>query len=355
MNVTATDLSSEPTTDEYEYPDTPPCDYDTFESFKHIIKPVLYSFTFSFGFVGNVLVMIVLVCCKKLSTMTDVYLLNMAISDMIFVFSLPFVVYTVRDHWVFGLAMCKILSALYFTGFYAGIFFIVIMSVDRYLAVVHVVFSLKVRTFNWGIIISVITWVIAFLFSIPMFSIHQVQGDKGQESCSIVFPENSIINWKLFPYISINIFGLIVPLGFLMFCYSQIIRSLYKSKNKQKRYAIRLILIVVIVFFIFWSPYNVTLFLHMLKKLNIIKGCEVGQRLELAFDVTETLTFVHCCLNPVIYAFAGEKFKKYLKEIINKPFRWMKKSNIRKSFQSSVTDRMSSSSKDTRASSVTEI
>ncbi|CAH2278038.1 C-C chemokine receptor type 4 [Pelobates cultripes] len=348
MNVTADAIF---TTGEYEYPENYLTDLEIISPYTSIFKPIVYCLTFVFGLIGNILVMIVLVGCKKLSTMTDIYLLNMAISDMVFVLSLPFLAYTATDQWVFGDFMCKLLSALYFTGFYSGIFFIMIISVDRYMAVVHVVFSLKVRTVHWGLIISIIIWLISFFFSIPSFITHQVY-HSNYYFCVPIYPSDSIMNWKLFSYININIFGLIIPLCTLTYCYSQIIMNLRRNKTKQKKYAIRLILTVVIVFYLFWGPYNILLFLHILEMFGVLKDRDVSH-LNLALEITQILTLVHCCLNPIIYTFAGEKFKKYLYIILRKPFRAIKTSRIRQSFQSSFTDR-TSTSKESRTCSVTD-
>ncbi|KAM8973590.1 C-C chemokine receptor type 5-like [Pelodytes ibericus] len=341
-------------TEEYDYPDSFICHFENVGLFKDFFKPLLYCLSFTFGLIGNILVIFVLICWKKLSTMTDVYLLNMAISDLTFVFSIPFLLFTAKHQWVFGNVMCKIISALYFTGFFSGIFFIMVMSVDRYLAVVHVVCSLRFRTVKWGSILSVIIWILAFFFSMPNFIVHQISQESDFTSCSPYYPEGHIINWRLFSYLSINMFGLIIPLGILIFCYSHIIKNLRNSKNKQKRYAIKLILLVVVVFFLFWAPFNIVVFLQILQMFGEISGCQARKRVELASDVTQTLAFVHCCLNPIIYTFAGEKFQKYLYMIFNKALGCVNRPRKKKTFQISVSDRTSSTTKDVRASSMTE-
>ena len=75
--------------------------------------------------------------------------------------------------------------------------------------------------------------------------------------------------------------------------------------------AVRLIFAIVCVFAVFWVPYNVAV---LLQTLHTTQGlwdwCEASQKLALAVEVTEIITLTHCCVNPIIYAFVAEKFRK---------------------------------------------
>ncbi|OCT88990.1 C-C chemokine receptor type 1-like [Xenopus laevis] len=345
MNVT--DNSILDTTYDYIYSEST----ETFENsgtFTFHFLPALYCLAFSFGLVGNVLVILVLVYYKKLQTTTDVYLFNMAVSDLLFVVSLPFIAYTIKNEWIFGNAMCKMLSTIYFVGFFSSIFFITVMSVDRYFAIVHVVFALKVRNVRWGFIISIIVWVLALSISTPNFIFHKIVMTDNYTECVLSYPENNEQNWKIFCSLLINIFGLVIPLFILLFSYVHILKTLQNSKCKQKRCAIRLILIVGIVFFLFWTPYNVVVFLNILQSSGTIDL--EAEQLQTATDLTHTLSLVHCCLNPIIYTFAGEKFRVYLRSIINKPLKCMHSSRLVGSYKASVTDYASSTSRISKGS-----
>lgn len=50
----------------------------------------------------------------------------------------PFWAHYAADQWVFGNAMCKFFTGLYHIGYFGGIFFIILLTIDRYLAIVHV-------------------------------------------------------------------------------------------------------------------------------------------------------------------------------------------------------------------------
>ncbi|XP_030065078.1 C-C chemokine receptor type 8 isoform X1 [Microcaecilia unicolor] len=287
----------------------------SFEIFQFQFLPVLFSLLFLFGLLGNVLVIWVLITCQKLKGITDVYLLNLASSDLLFVFSLPFLAHYATDEWIFGNVMCKICSGIYYTGFFSSIFFITLMSIDRYLAVVHAVAALSVRTAMRATIISIVLWLVAIFISIPNFLFYQTYKEGHFMMCGINYPENTDNQWKLFTQFEVNIVGFLVPLSIIIYCYSHIITSLQRCKNKQKTKAVKLVVLVVLVFFLFWTPFNIVVFLYSLQDLHILEDCEIRNQLDLAIQVTTTISFIHCCLNPIIYAFAGEKFKSHVKEL----------------------------------------
>ncbi|XP_012663487.1 C-C chemokine receptor type 8 isoform X2 [Otolemur garnettii] len=221
------------------------------------------------------------------------------------------------DQWVFGTGMCKVVSGLYYIGFFSSMFFITLMSVDRYLAVVHAVYAVKVRTARMGTALSLAVWLLAILASSPMLKFYQVDSEDGILQCYLSYNQQTL-QWKIFTHFEMNILGLLLPFSILLFCYISILHQLKRCQNQNKTKAIRLVLIVVIASLLFWVPFNLVLFLTSLHNMHILDGCVMSQRLIYATHVTETISFTHCCVNPIIYAFMGEKFKKHLSEIFQK-------------------------------------
>ncbi|XP_038244324.1 C-C chemokine receptor type 5-like [Dermochelys coriacea] len=300
------------TTTYYYDPETEPCQKADVKKFASLFLPPLYSLVLIFGLVGNVLVVLILIKYKRLRSMTDIYLLNLAISDLLFILSLPFWAYYAAREWDFGNAMCKILSGVYYAGFYSGIFFIILLTIDRYLAIVHAVFALKVRTIAHGIFTSVLIWVVAILASLPGFIFHSVQKEGARWTCSSHYPSGYEIKWKQFLILKMNILGLVIPLVIMIFCYTEIIRTLLRCRNEKKHKAVRLIFIIMIVYFLFWTPFNIVVLMYTFQDSFFLNNCDSSSQLELAIQVTEAVAMIHCCINPVIYAFVGEKFRKYL-------------------------------------------
>ncbi|XP_060705898.1 C-C chemokine receptor type 4-like [Hemiscyllium ocellatum] len=301
----------------YDYEEyVPPCDMGSANVFGATFLPVLYSLVFFFGLPGNTLVLWALLKHKRLKNMTDIYLFSLSLCDLLFVSTLPFWAYSAAKQWIFGEAFCKIVSAAYELGYNGGTMFIILITVDRYLAIVHAVFSVRTRTVRNGIISSVVMWCVALFASLPTMIFNTIQSDGERFVCHTFFPQGNVSNWKLFVLFKSIVLGFCVPLAFIVFCYTRIIQTLRKNRSYKKHRAIKVIFTVVIVFFVFWTPYNIVMLLESLREQNVLTGCEFRIRLLIAQQVTESITFVHCCLNPVIYAFLGERFRFYLRRLL---------------------------------------
>lgn len=317
----ATNIPDIDVTTEFDYEilsDATPCFDDIVQDFASHFLPPLYSLVFIFGLLGNSLVVLILVKYKKLRNMTDIYLLNLAISDLLFIISLPFWIYYAEHHWVFGDFMCKIISGISLTGFYTGSFFIILLTFDRYLAIVHAVFGLKARKAVYGSIISVITWGIALLASLPEFIFATAHQTSNHSVCNSRYSNETQKGWNRFMTLKMNLIGLIFPMLVMIFCYSRIISTLRRCRNEKKHKAVKLIFIIVIVYFICWTPFNIALLLQTFQTQFSLNYCGAISDLFIAIQVTQTIAMVHCCLNPLIYAFAGEKFRKYVYSFFRK-------------------------------------
>ncbi|XP_062056126.1 C-C chemokine receptor type 5 [Lepus europaeus] len=283
------------------------------------LLPPLYSLVFICGFVGNLLVVLTLVNCKRLKSMTDIYLLNLAISDLLFLLTLPLWAHYAAAEWVFGGAMCKVSTGMYHLGYFGGIFFIILLTIDRYLAIVHAVFALKARTVTFGVVTSVITWVAAILVSLPGIIFTRSQKEGFRSTCSPHFPASQYHFWKNLQTLKMTILGLVLPLLVMVVCYSGILKTLLRCRNEKKRHrAVRLIFAIMVVYFLFWAPYNIVLLLSTFQEFFGLNNCSSSNRLDRAMQVTETLGMTHCCINPVVYAFVGEKFRSYLSAFFRK-------------------------------------
>ncbi|KAL4616933.1 C-C chemokine receptor type 4-like [Arapaima gigas] len=278
--------------------------------------PVLYSLCFVIGIIGNGLVFWVILARLMLRSMTDVCLLNLAIADLLLLCNLPFLAHYSRADWVFGDAMCKVVMGTYYVGFYSGIFFVTMMSIDRYLAIVHAVYALKARTRTYGVIASAVIWIFGILASFPEIYFISAYSQSNSTLCGVHCDKQHL---KVFGIIKMNVLTLVVPLGVMVFCYSMIIwRLLHRKSTKRK--TIQLVLFVVVVFFCCWVPYNIASFFKALELMYIYAGCDSSKAIQLSLQITEAVAYSHTCWNPILYVFVGEKFRKHLLTLINKTF-----------------------------------
>ncbi|XP_027034948.2 C-C chemokine receptor type 5-like [Tachysurus fulvidraco] len=286
------------------------CNNNNVMAFSRVFLPTLYSIVFIVGFIGNGLVLCVLVKYHKWSNMSDVCLFNLAISDLIFLLSLPFWAhYAATTRWTFGNFMCHTVTAFYTLGFYGSIFFMILMTIERYSVIVHTNNSLfsKHRSVRAIIALILLMWTLSLGASLPNIIWAQVNNTSEVWTCSLEYPEGT--KWRYFSYMELNILGLIIPLSVMVFCYSRIIPILMSIKSQKKHRAVRLILVLVSVFFLFWTPYNIVIFLTFLHHLGYMSTCEWYQDLTMAMQWVETIAFCHCCINPIIYAFVGNRFR----------------------------------------------
>ncbi|XP_055985300.1 atypical chemokine receptor 2 [Sorex fumeus] len=292
------------------------CRKDEVLSFGKVFLPIFYSLIFVLGLSGNLLLLLVLLRCVPRRQMTEVYLLNLAISNLLFVVTLPFWGISSAWHWVFGNFLCKAVSTLYTINFYSGIFFISCMSLDKYLEIVHAQPYHKLRTRAKSLLLAAAVWAVAMMVSIPdvvFVRIHE--HPVGVWNCYADFGDHGSF-WKLFLRLQQNLLGFLLPLLAMVFFYSRIGCVLVRLRPPGEGKALKIAVALVVAFFVFWFPYNLTLLLHLLLDLQVFGDCKVSQHLDYAMQVTESIAFLHCCFTPVLYAFSSRRFRQYLKTFL---------------------------------------
>lgn len=106
-----------------------------------------YGILFFLGTFGNGLVITSIVRSSRLRTVTNTYLLNIAIADFLLLLSVPFLIVTVlADGWIFGGTMCKIYFNFIHINQYVSALLLAALSFDRYLAVCHPIRAIEFRT-----------------------------------------------------------------------------------------------------------------------------------------------------------------------------------------------------------------
>ncbi|XP_026310657.1 atypical chemokine receptor 2 [Piliocolobus tephrosceles] len=298
------------------------CRKDAVVSFGKVFLPVFYSLIFVLGLSGNLLLLMVLLRYVPRRRMTEVYLLNLAISNLLFLVTLPFWGISVAWHWVFGSFLCKMVSTLYTTNFYSGIFFISCMSLDKYLEIVHAQPYHRLRTRAKSLLLATIVWAVSLAVSIPdMVFVQTHENPKGVWNCHADFGGHGTI-WKLFLRFQQNLLGFLLPLLAMIFFYARIGCVLVRLRPPGQGRALKIAAALVVAFFVLWFPYNLTLFLHTLLDLQVFGNCKVSQHLDYALQVTESIAFLHCCFSPILYAFSSRHFRQYLKAFLAAVLGW---------------------------------
>ncbi|XP_039113070.1 C-C chemokine receptor type 6 [Hyaena hyaena] len=296
------------------------CSLQEVRTFSGLFVPIAYSLICIFGLLGNVLVVVTFAFYKKAKSMTDVYLLNMAVADILFVLTLPFwAVSHATGTWLFSNATCKLMKGIYAVNFNCGMLLLTCVSTDRYIAIVQATksFRLRSRALAHRRAICLVVWGASVLISSWTFMFSQKYSVQGGAVCEPRFQAVSDpVRWKLLMLGLQLLFGFFVPLVFMIFCYMFIVRTLVQAQNSKRHKAIRVIIAVVLVFLACQIPHNMVLLVTAAQLGRTDRSCQSARLLAYSKNVTEVLAFLHCCLNPVLYAFIGQKFRSYFLKIV---------------------------------------
>ncbi|KAJ8267755.1 hypothetical protein COCON_G00129270 [Conger conger] len=291
--------------------------------FDAVFIPVLYSVVLILGLLGNGLVIAVLGQLRQGWSVTDTFVLHLAVADTLLLLTLPFWAAQASSQWHFGTFWCKITGALYQINFYCGIFLLVCISLDRYLSIVHAV-QMYSRKKPWLVQTSCLcVWCFCLVLSIPDWIFLEALKDERRDErveCMHNYRlyGNHTKEWRLASRLLYHLVGFLLPSAILVFCYSSILLRLHRgTQGLQKQRAIRVILALVVAFFVSWTPYNVVLMVDTLFNRDlIIDTCATRTTLDISLVVTSSLGYMHCCLNPVLYAFVGVKFRRHLAKML---------------------------------------
>ncbi|XP_051970032.1 C-C chemokine receptor type 9-like [Xyrauchen texanus] len=293
------------------------CNKEYVRQFSKSYEPPLYWIIFVVGALGNLLVVCIFTTVRnRLKTMTDVYLLNLAVADLLFLGTLPFWATNAAQGWVFSSIICQGVSSVYKINFFASMLLLTCISVDRYIAIVHVTeaHNYKKKRMLYSKITCVFVWVASCLLALPDFIFAKVKTFEFQpNSCVLMYSTSDKNQTKILVFALQICVGFLLPLLVIVICYSVIIRKLMQARNFEKHKALRVIFAVVAAFVLSQLPFNGYLIIEAAQANNAtITDCDVMQSLDMAGQIVKCLAYTHCCLNPILYAFIGVRFRKDL-------------------------------------------
>ncbi|KAM8729853.1 C-C chemokine receptor type 10 [Acanthopagrus schlegelii] len=300
----ATDL------DDYLYSDW--CEAGEQEVTIKTFQTCVFSIIFLLGVVGNCLVIatFALYGWVRLRSMTDVFLFHLALADLILILTLPIQAAETHLGWIFPLSLCKVTRACYAINTYSGLLLLACISVDRYLVVARAqeMLRLRSRIFTGGTVAALGVWLVAVLLSLPEILFSGVSGSGREAYCGM---QNSGKVKMATNGAIIGIFCLSVLV--MVTCYSLIARVLAeghahrRGKQWHRQRTLKLMVALVLVFVVFQLPYTVVLSRKM-------AGQFCGLLLEY---ITCTLAYTRCCLNPILYALVGVRFRNDVLRLVH--------------------------------------
>ncbi|XP_008287993.1 C-X-C chemokine receptor type 5 isoform X2 [Stegastes partitus] len=304
-------------------------DYDTtcdreelsLQGFYTVFLPVLYSLIFLLGVAGNGLMITVLLARWRQLRITEIYLLHLALADLMLLLTLPFLAVNSVTGWIFGNFLCMLKGVLENLNILCGSVLLACIGFDRYLAIVHAIPSMQSRRPRVVHLTCISLWLLCVCLSAPnaaFLSVAQADTNTSRLSCYYYRYGINANNWLVTNRFLHHV-CFFVPLAAMSYCYTALIITLCKGqKSQSKKGAIRLALLVTLVFCVCWLPYNIASLIQTMVDFEVFMydNCASLILLQPALDLTRSLGILHCCLNPFLYAFVGVRFRNELIQLL---------------------------------------
>ncbi|XP_026221187.1 apelin receptor [Anabas testudineus] len=281
-------------------------------------------------------------------SLTDSLIASLALADLCFLVTLPlWAVYTAMGyHWPFGQPLCQLSSFLTALNMYASVFSLSMLSVERYWVLTgrrhsshHAPQSFNSRAL-W---ILGGVWVLAGVLALPgllLRSVQEVELDSESGpvflSCQMDYSmligaevegaekERAEMWWAAALSLKSTLIGFLLPLVILLVCYCSLAQLLSRHFGKgprpdrrRQRRLLRVIVTLVMAFFLCWLPLHVNKTVSMLLEFNYVPySCSLDQILLAAHPYVTCLAYLNSCLNPVLYAACDPSFRKRCRGVL---------------------------------------
>ncbi|XP_029385765.1 P2Y purinoceptor 8 [Echeneis naucrates] len=284
-----------------------------------IIISLIYSVVTGINVVGNGLSLWLLIFRTTPKTPSIIFMINLTLTDLALGAALPFQIsYLLQGyHWALGSRMCSVLTLVFYTNIYCSVLTMMAIGIDRYLGIVWPMqFKLTRERKSIAVISCVFMWglVLSVLYPLMTTDLTYEIPELGITTCFDVLKQTMLPTvgaWAGFLF-SMVFLLFIFPFCVTAFCYVSVIRKLASdSKTAQKKRAIRLAFIVLLVFTVCFAPNNILLLVHSVLRLFYKKSVYMAYKMSLC------LSCLNSCLDPFIYYFACRDFRHKLRQIIN--------------------------------------
>ncbi|XP_076979586.1 B2 bradykinin receptor [Tamandua tetradactyla] len=272
----------------------------------------------------NTFVLSVFFLHKSSCTVAEVYLGNLAVADLVLTCGLPFWAITIANNfdWLFGEVLCRVVNTVIYMNLYSSICFLMLVSIDRYLALVKTMSTGQMRTVRWAKLYSLVIWGCTLLLSSPMLIFRTMQEYRSEgynvTACIIQYPSP---NWEVFTNVLLNLVGFLLPMSVITFCTVQIMRVLRNNEMQKfkeiqtERKATVLVLVVLLLFIVCWLPFQISTFLDTLQRLGMLSSCWEEHLVDVFTQVASFMGYSNSCLNPLVYVMVGKRFRKKTREV----------------------------------------
>uniref|UniRef100_UPI00358FC214 cholecystokinin receptor type A-like n=1 Tax=Myxine glutinosa TaxID=7769 RepID=UPI00358FC214 len=198
-----------------------------------MLRIVLYLLIFITSVVGNAIILIVLGCNRRLRTVTNTFLLSLAVSDLLLaLFCMPFnLIPSLLKDFIFGWFICRSVAYLMGISVSVSTFSLVAISLERYGAICDPLRSRSWQTRSHASRVVCVTWLLSLALMVPYILYSQLlpfKKDDGStgHTCRMRWPSCAMQHaWPLFLLIVL----FFLPGVIMLLAYSLISWELYRG------------------------------------------------------------------------------------------------------------------------------
>ncbi|MXQ97760.1 hypothetical protein E5288_WYG018340 [Bos mutus] len=288
----------------------PECHMELNENTKRVALFVLYLAIFVVGLVENLLVICVNWRGSARAGLLRLYVLNMAIADLGIILSLPvWMLEATLDYtWLWGSFSCRFTHYFYYANMYSSIFFLVCLSVDRYVTLTNASTSWQRHQHRGRRAVCAGVWVLSALIPLPEV-VHIRLVDSFEPMCLFMAPFETYSTWATVVALSTTVLGFLLPLPLIAVFNVLTARRLRQTGQPEGRRHCLLVCAYIAVFVICWLPYHLTLLLLTLHGTHISLHCYLAHLLYFFYDIIDCFSMLHCVVNPILYNFLSPSFR----------------------------------------------
>lgn len=298
------------------------------DDFRDRVYSTSYSIITVLGLAGNGLALVVLLQRSgRQNSPFLIYMVNLAVSDLLCVSTLPLRVYYYisKGDWKLGDFLCRVSSYALYVNLYCSIFFMAAMSVTRFLAIVFPVHNLHLVTVRRARVVCAAIWVSICLASSPfLLSGQHFDAATNKTKCFEPPRGQKLETLVMLNYISL-VMGFGLPFTVILLCNTAVVltlltRSRVSRQRRQQQqqghssgtHAICMIVVVLLTFLVSFMPYHIQRTVHLFTLSRAGATCAETVAMQKMVVVTLCLAASNSCFDPLLYYFSGEGFRRRL-------------------------------------------
>ncbi|KAM9694172.1 proteinase-activated receptor 2 isoform 1-T1 [Trichechus inunguis] len=284
-----------------------------------VFLPVVYTIVFVVGLPSNCMALWVFVFRTQRKHPAVIYMANLALADLLSVIWFPLkIAYHIHgNNWVYGDVLCKVLISFFYGNMYCSILFMTCLSVQRYWVIMNPMTHPRKKA-NIAIGVSLGIWLLILLVTIPLYVVKQTIYIPALNitTCHDVLPEEVLVGDMFNYFLSLAIGVFLFPAFLTASAYVLMIRVLRSSamdenSGKKRQRAIKLIVTVLAMYLICFTPSNLLLVVHYF----LIKSRDQSHVYAL-YLIALCLSTLNSCIDPFVYYFVSKDFRDHAKNTL---------------------------------------